>query len=68
MFHAISALITRLARAMRSRLAIDSMYAAWYGWQTQRVGPGTYRYRDPRFDQLTARRATRQTIPGARRS
>lgn len=66
MFHAISAPITRLARLwIRSRLALDTEYATWHGWQTQRVGPGTYRYRDPRFDQLTARRAARRTIPGA---
>ncbi len=68
MFHASTAPITRLVRRLRSRLALDSEYAAWHGWQVQQIRPGTYRYRDPRFDQLAARRAARQDAAAGRRS
>jgi hypothetical protein len=49
MFHAISARLARLARRPRSRLAIPFEYAAWHGWQTRKVRPGTWAFRDPRF-------------------
>ncbi len=64
MFHAIK---TRIARAVRKfaafRLAEASEYAAWHGWTVTQAGPGTWRYRDPRFDQLkTARTAQSQPV------
>ena len=58
MFHAISARLARLARRIASRLAIPFEYATWHGWQTREIRPGTWRFRDPRFDQPTAARAT----------
>ena len=55
MFHAINAWLARQARRARDhRLARDNAVAAANGWQVQRVAPGTYRYRDPRFDERRA--------------
>ncbi|MBO0823061.1 MAG: hypothetical protein J2P27_04265 [Actinobacteria bacterium] len=59
MFHAISARLARLAGRIHSRLSPDADHAARYGWQVIKTGPGRYCYRDPRFDQLAARRAAR---------
>jgi hypothetical protein len=56
MFHAINARLARLARRIRSRLAIPFEYATWYGWQTKQIRPGTWQFRDPRFGQLTLAR------------
>ena len=58
MFHAISARLARLARRIRSRLAVPFEYATWYGWQAQRIRPGTWQFRDPRFGQLAIARNT----------
>jgi hypothetical protein len=57
MFHAISAALARLVRRIADRQALPFEYAAWHGWETRRVGVGTYRFRDPRFGQLAAARA-----------
>ena len=57
MFHVISARLNRLARKIA--VLYDgqvSEYASWHGWTVTRVSPGTWWYRDPRFDQLAARR------------
>jgi hypothetical protein len=60
MFQAISARLARLAqRARDRRLTREQQIAAAYGWQLRRVAPGTYQFRDPRFDTLRARQATR---------
>jgi hypothetical protein len=57
MFHAIKTRIARTARAITAfRLAEDNEFAARHGWTVTQVGPGTWRYRDPRFDQLMAAR------------
>jgi hypothetical protein len=61
-FHAISAALARLAaRARDYRAHRDIELAAVNGWQVQRVAPGTYRFRDPRFDHRTL------TVPAGRR-
>jgi hypothetical protein len=63
MFQAISARLTRLAQQFRARqLARQQQAVAAYGWQVQRVGFGTYRYRDPRFDTLRPARAVQLTV------
>jgi hypothetical protein len=55
MFHVISARLARLCRTIAAcRLAEASEYAAWHGWTITQTGPGTWRYRDPRFTQLAA--------------
>ncbi len=55
MFHVISARLRCLCRTIAAcRLAEASEYAAWHGWTITQVGPGTWRYRDPRFTQLAA--------------
>ena len=64
MFHAISVRLARLAGRIHSRLSIDADYAAWYGWQTRQIHPGTWRYRDPRFDQLAAIRSAHSAKAG----
>ncbi len=64
MFHATNTRLARLARRARSRLSADAEYAARYGWQTEQGRWGTRRYRDPRFGQLAARRAARETAGG----
>jgi hypothetical protein len=58
MFHATSAFLGRLVRRIEARLAITDEYATWHGWETRQVRPGTREYRDPRFGQLAAIRAT----------
>ena len=69
MFHAIK---TRIARAIRRiaafRLAATSEFAAWYGWTITQTGPGTWRYRDPRFDQLKAARTAQPDPTGTGRT
>jgi hypothetical protein len=57
MFHAINARLARLARRALARFGPDLELATRYGWQIQKAGFGTYRYRDPRFDQLASRLA-----------
>jgi hypothetical protein len=60
MFHATSGMLARLAHRSRDkRLTREQHIAAVNGWQVRRVAAGTYRYRDPRFDHLTAPQATR---------
>lgn len=68
MFHAINARLARLARRIRSRLAIPFEYATWHGWQTQQTGPRTWRFRDPRFGQLSLARTTSTGSPPASRT
>jgi hypothetical protein len=56
MFHATSQALTRLASRIRDHgLARDQQIAAAHGWQAEHIGGSTYRYRDPRFGQLTTR-------------
>jgi hypothetical protein len=55
MFHATSKLLTCLARRARARQAADHHLAAAHSWQVEQITPGTYRVRDPRFDQLRVR-------------
>jgi len=56
MFQAISARLARLAaRARDRRLIQEQQVAAAHGWQLCRVAPGTYQFRDPRFDRLRER-------------
>ena len=56
MFHATSATLTRLAARIRDyQLARDQHTATAHGWQVQHIAGSTYRYRDPRFDQLSSR-------------
>ena len=51
MFHATNALLGRQARRIRDiGLARDNMAAAAHGWQAREITPGTWSYRDPRFD------------------
>ena len=65
MFHAINAWLARQARRARDhRLARDNAIAAANGWQVQRIAPGTYRYRDPRFE--TQRRAAQRGMRAGR--
>lgn len=60
MFHAISAALAYLAaRARDYRSQRDRDIAAVHGWEVHQVAPGTYRFRDPRFDQRTALAAAR---------
>ena len=51
MFHATNARLGRQARRIRDiGLARDNTAAAAHGWQAREIKPGTWRYRDPRFD------------------
>ena len=51
MFHATNARLGRQARRIRDiGLARDNTAAAAHGWQARETKPGTWRYRDPRFD------------------
>src|SRR6266536_1390666 len=69
MFHAIKTRIARPARAIAAfRLAQASEYATWHGWTVTQAGPGTWRYRDPRFDQLKAARTAQSQPPAAGRT
>ena len=55
MFQVITARLACLARRVQDyRLARDLDVAAANGWQVRRVAPGTYQFRDPRFDRLRA--------------
>jgi hypothetical protein len=57
MFHVIKTRLARLGRKITAdQLAQDSERAARHGWTVTQVGPCTWRYRDPRFDQLKASR------------
>jgi len=63
MFQVISARLARLAARARDRqLTRQQQAVAVYGWQVQRVGFSTYRYRDPRFDTLRPARAVQLTV------
>jgi hypothetical protein len=65
MFHGISARLHRLARKIAAyRLAEASEYAIWHGWTITKTGPATWRYRDPRFDQLKAIRTAQAATTG----
>ena len=56
MFHATSQALTRLASRIRDHgLACDQQIAAAHGWQVEHIAGSTYRYRDPRFGQLSSR-------------
>ena len=51
MFHAISGRLAHQARRIRDHhLADDLGFAADHGWTAIEVRPGTWAYRDPRFD------------------
>ena len=51
MFHATNARLSRQARRIRDHgLARDNTAATAHGWQAREITPGTWRYRDPRFD------------------
>jgi hypothetical protein len=51
MFHATNARLARQVRRIRDiGLAHDNTAAATKGWQACEITPGTWRYRDPRFD------------------
>ena len=56
MFHAIKGRLARLVAMINDRQAVPFEYAAWHGWEVQRTGRGTYRFRDPRFTHLAATR------------
>ena len=65
MFHVIKTRLTRLGRKIAAyQLAKASEHAAWYGWTITQTGPGTWRYRDPRFDQLKASRTAQPPATG----
>jgi hypothetical protein len=65
MFHVIKTRLTRLRRKIAAyQLATASEYAVWYGWTVTQTGPGTWRYRDPRFDQLKANRTAQPPATG----
>ena len=67
MFHATSGVLARMAQRIRGkRLIREQRIAAVNGWQVRRVAAGTYRFRDRRFDHLTAPQATRGTGPDRR--
>ena len=57
MFHAISSTLACLAARARDigPARRDIQLAADNGWYVTRTGPGTYRYRDPRFGQRAVR-------------
>jgi hypothetical protein len=51
MFHATNARLARQVRRIRDiGLAHDNTAAATKGWQACEITPGTWCYRDPRFD------------------
>ena len=51
MFHAINARLGRQVRRIRDiGLARANTAAAAHGWQAREIKPGTWQYRDPRFD------------------
>jgi hypothetical protein len=51
MFHATNARLGRKARRIRDiRVTRDNQAASAHGWQAREIKPGTWRYRDPRFD------------------
>lgn len=52
MFHAIKAFLSRKVHRIRN-IGADraNAIAAAHGWQAWEIKPGTWRYRDPRFDQ-----------------
>ena len=55
MFHAINQQLARLRRQiLEIGLAHDNAIAAAHGWQARQVKPGTWCYRDPRFDTRNA--------------
>ena len=71
MFHAINARLGRHARRIRDLgLARDNTAAAAHGWQAREIKPGTWRYRDPRFDhrQRAGRVTSTSKSPAASRA
>ena len=51
MFNATNARLGRQARRIREiGLARDNQAAATHGWLAREITPGTWCYRDPRFD------------------
>lgn len=51
MFHAINAWLARhLRQILNLGLARDNAFAAVHGWHARQVKPGTWSYRDPRFN------------------
>ena len=68
MSHATSTPLARLAALIRARQHHAAQRTATaHGWQVRRTGPGTYRFRDPRFDSLTAARSSRPFAPAGDR-
>jgi hypothetical protein len=64
MSHATSTPLAALASRIRARQhAAAQRTAAAHGWQVRQVAPGTYRFRDPRFDSLTAAPGSRPLAP-----
>jgi hypothetical protein len=64
MFHATNAFLGRQARRIRDiGLARDNMAAAAHGWQAREITPGTWSYRDPRFDHRRQRAGLGTSIP-----
>jgi hypothetical protein len=57
MAHVISAWLRRLVARIQAGPDRANQIAARYGWQCEQVRPGTWRYRDPRFDRLALTRA-----------
>ena len=58
MAHVISAWLRRLVARIQARPDRDNHIAACHGWQCEQIRPGTWRYRDPRFDRLGITRAS----------
>jgi hypothetical protein len=51
MFHATNARLGRQTRRIRDiGISRDNTAAAVHGWQARETKPGTWCYRDPRFD------------------
>ncbi len=51
MFHAINRWLARHCRQIRDHgIAGDHAIAARHGWHARQIRPGTWAYRDPRFD------------------
>ena len=66
MFHAINQQLARLWRQiLEIGLARDNAIAAAHGWQARQVKPGTWSYRDPRFDQYPAGKISSTIVQAA---
>ena len=70
MFHATNARLGRQARKIRDiRVARDGQAATAHRWQAQEIKPGTWCYRDPRFDHRASTPiSTPPTRPAASRA